>query len=65
MQTGVGRATEARLLSFRQYAALLTRYLSPQFGEVTLLAALLFGQISLQLINPQIIRHFIDQSQGW
>ena len=64
MQTGVGRATEARLLSFRQYAALLTRYLSPQFGEVTLLAALLFGQISLQLINPQIIRHFIDQSQA-
>ena len=64
MQTGVGRATEARLLSFRQYAALLTRYLSPQYGEVTLLAALLFGQISLQLINPQIIRHFIDQSQA-
>ena len=64
MQTNADGTDEPRLLSFRQYTALLTRYLSPQLGEAALLAALLFGQVGLQLANPQIIRHFIDRTQA-
>ena len=43
-----------------QYRDLLIRYLTPQSGSVALLALLLFGSIGLQLINPQILRAFID-----
>jgi ATP-binding cassette subfamily B protein len=38
----------------------LSNYLKPQWQRVLLLAVLLLGQIGLQLINPQIIRNFID-----
>jgi ATP-binding cassette, subfamily B, bacterial len=46
-----------------EYRRLLGAYLRPQRGRVMLLAALLFGSVALQLINPQIIRYFIDATQ--
>jgi ATP-binding cassette subfamily B protein len=42
------------------YSTLLSDHLKPQFRRVILLAVLLFVDIELQLINPQIIRRFID-----
>lgn len=46
------------------YGQLLARYLEPQWPRVTLLAALLFGGIGLQLANPQVIRTFLDATQS-
>src|SRR5436305_3002213 len=43
---------------------LLGTYLRPQRGRVALLTALLLGSIGLQLINPQIVRYFIDATQS-
>ncbi|MEZ4731408.1 MAG: ABC transporter ATP-binding protein [Caldilineaceae bacterium] len=51
-------------IPLRDYWSLLARYLRTQRGKVTLLALLLFGSIGLQLINPQIVRRFIDAAQG-
>ena len=45
------------------YWRLLARYLRPQRGKVSLLALLLFSGIAIQLVNPQIIRYFIDTTQ--
>ncbi len=42
---------------------LLTHYLLPQRGRVLLLAALLLGGLGLQLVNPQLIRYFLDTVQ--
>ncbi|MCF2941006.1 heme-degrading domain-containing protein [Paenibacillus alkaliterrae] len=50
--------------SIGQYYAMLSRYLLPQRKAFTVLAALLIGSIGLQLINPQIIRYFIDTAQS-
>ena len=47
---------------FRQYVELLVRYLRPQAGMVAAVALLLFTGIGLQLVNPQIIRYFIDEA---
>ena len=47
---------------FRQYVELLARYLRPQAGMVAAVAVLLFAGIGLQLLNPQIIRYFIDEA---
>jgi ATP-binding cassette subfamily B protein/ATP-binding cassette subfamily C protein len=47
-------------LPLQRYWQLLVRYLAPQRRKVALLAGLIFGGIALQLINPQIIRYFID-----
>ncbi len=46
------------------YAALLVRYLRPQWRRVALLSALLLGSIVLPLAGPQILRSFIDQAAG-
>ena len=43
-----------------QLWSLLPRYLRPQWRSVLLLALLILGHIGLQLINPQIVRAFID-----
>ncbi|MEM7533490.1 MAG: ABC transporter ATP-binding protein [Chloroflexota bacterium] len=51
-------------VSFRQYWALLVPYLHPQKGRVILLTLLLLISVSLQLINPQIIRRFIDTAMS-
>jgi len=50
-------------VSLKQYGNLLIRYLGPQWLEVLALAVLLLGNIGLQLINPQIMRVFIDVAQ--
>jgi ABC-type multidrug transport system fused ATPase/permease subunit len=46
------------------YRGLLDAYLRPQRLRVGLLALLLFGSIGLQLLNPQVIRYFIDTTQA-
>lgn len=46
-----------------QYRRLLVTYLGPQKGKVALLVGLVLLIIALQLVNPQIIRYFIDQLQ--
>jgi ATP-binding cassette subfamily B protein len=38
--------------------------LLPHRGTLVVLAILLFGSIGLQLVNPQIIRYFIDTAQS-
>jgi ABC-type multidrug transport system fused ATPase/permease subunit len=50
-------------LPFRQYWDLLARYIRPQSGRFTLLSVLLLSSIGMQLINPQIMRFFIDTTQ--
>lgn len=51
-------------LSLSQYRVLLGTYLKPQRTRVILLAILLLGSIGLRLLNPQIIRYFIDTTQS-
>ena len=46
--------------STRRYWALLAQYLYPLRGKVLLLALSIFATIGLQLVNPQIVRYFID-----
>jgi ABC-type multidrug transport system fused ATPase/permease subunit len=50
--------------SLQTYTQLLSTYLGPQRRRVALLAILLLGSIGLQLLNPQIIRVFIDRAQA-
>ena len=50
--------------AFSRYASLLGGYLRPQAPRVAALAALLLGGIALQLVNPQVIRYFIDTTQA-
>ncbi|MBA3531763.1 MAG: ABC transporter ATP-binding protein [Ardenticatenales bacterium] len=47
-------------LPLKQYWSLLIYYLSPQWGKALLLALLLLTSTGLQLLNPQILRYFID-----
>ncbi|NJN15378.1 MAG: ABC transporter ATP-binding protein [Oscillochloris sp.] len=49
-------------LSRGDYFALLRRYLTPHWKQVTGLALLLLGATALQLIGPQFIAGFIDQA---
>ncbi|MGH2544847.1 MAG: ABC transporter ATP-binding protein [Ardenticatenaceae bacterium] len=51
-------------ISLRQYTTLLLDYLRPQGRKAALLAVLLLGSIGLQLLNPQILRHFIDSAMS-
>ncbi|MBI2941220.1 MAG: ABC transporter ATP-binding protein [Chloroflexi bacterium] len=46
----------------KQYWDLLIDYLKPQWPKVLLLAILLLSSIGLQLLNPQIMRRFIDSA---
>ncbi|MEO7910962.1 MAG: ABC transporter ATP-binding protein [Roseiflexaceae bacterium] len=43
---------------------LLTIYLGPQRRRATLLAVLVLSSIGLQLLNPQVIRYFIDTAEA-
>ena len=45
------------------YGALQGRYLRPYWPLVLLLAVLLFASTALQIVLPQIVRHFIDTAQ--
>jgi ABC-type multidrug transport system fused ATPase/permease subunit len=51
-------------MNLNSFTTLLVTYLKPQRRRVALLAALLLGGIGVQLINPQIIRGFIDTAQA-
>jgi ABC-type multidrug transport system fused ATPase/permease subunit len=52
-------------ISLAGHRGLLIEYLRPQRLKVVLLCALLLGGIGLELLNPQILRSFIDTaSQG-
>lgn len=48
----------------KEYIKLLSGYLRPLLPQVILLGFLLAGSIGLQLVNPQIIRYFIDAVTG-
>lgn len=56
-------STDKRESSLKKYWNLLIDYLVPQKLQVTVLAVLLLGGIGLQLVNPQIVRFFIDQAE--
>ncbi len=47
-------------IQLQEYRALLTMYLKPQLSRVGVLALLLCVDIALQLLNPQLLRIFID-----
>lgn len=51
-------------ISFHEYAVFLRRYLSARVPLVIGLGVVLFISIGLQLINPQIMRSFIDLARG-
>ncbi|HET9999999.1 MAG TPA: ABC transporter ATP-binding protein [Ktedonobacteraceae bacterium] len=44
----------------KRYLALLVTYLKPQWGRTIVMGALLLVNVGLQLLNPQIVRFFID-----
>lgn len=44
----------------KAYRQLLAAYLKPQLPAVLLLTLLLAGDITLQLVNPQLLRSFLD-----
>ncbi|HEV2124099.1 MAG TPA: hypothetical protein VGW38_15150 [Chloroflexota bacterium] len=48
--------------SVRRYIRLLTAYLRPQWQRTAALAFFLLGSIGLQLVNPQVLRYFIDRA---
>jgi len=49
-------------LPLKAYWELLSRHIRPQKGRFALLAFLLFGSIGLRILNPQIMRSFIDSA---
>ncbi len=49
-------------IPMKQYWDLLSRHIQPQRGRFSLLMILLVGNITLQVINPQIMRSFIDKA---
>ena len=49
---------------FRRYVDLLVTYLRPQKALVAVVAVSLLGTIGLQLVNPQLLRYFIDEAQS-
>ncbi len=51
-------------IPLRQYAALLRSYLKNQRSSIVWLSVLLVAGLAMQLINPQLIRYFIDSAQG-
>ena len=46
--------------SGQSYREVLITYLKPQRGRVVWLAIALLSSIALQVLNPQILRYFID-----
>ena len=47
-------------LTLERYGSLLATYLGPQCFRVAAMAALLATSIALQLLNPPILRGFVD-----
>ena len=54
---------DAVKIPFRQHWDLLSQYIRPQRTRFILLTVLLFSSIGMQLVNPQIMRFFIDTTQ--
>ena len=54
----------SKLVRFRSHIQLLTRYLKSQWRAALGLTIVLLGSIALQLVNPQIVRGFIDAAQA-
>ena len=50
--------------SLRQYRDLLARYLKPQIKGVLGMAAVLLTGIAIKLLNPQVLRYFLDTAQA-
>ncbi|MBE1443421.1 ABC transporter ATP-binding protein [Paenibacillus sp. OAS669] len=50
-------------IPIKEYALLLSSYLREQRGSIVWLSVLLIGSIIMQLVNPQIIRYFIDTAK--
>ena len=48
----------------RRYRALLATYLRPQWPRVALLAVVLLANVALQLVNPLLLRRFIDSARA-
>ena len=48
----------------KPYRTLLVTYLRPLRAQMLLLAVLLFAGVGLQLLNPQIVRYFIDTARA-
>jgi ATP-binding cassette, subfamily B, bacterial len=48
------------LSPLKRYSTFYAHHIRPLRGRLALLALLIFATIALQLINPQIIRYFID-----
>ncbi len=57
-------ARKRRTRSLAHYREMLGKYVFPQRKLLGSLAVLLTASIVLQLVNPQIIRYFIDTAQG-
>jgi ATP-binding cassette, subfamily B, bacterial len=51
-------------IPLKAYWNLLSEYIRPQKWRFSLLAVLMLGSIGLKLINPQIMRGFIDATQA-
>ena len=51
-------------IPFKRYWDLLARHIRPQRARFVLLTVLLFTSIGLQVVNPQIMRSFIDAATG-
>jgi ABC-type multidrug transport system fused ATPase/permease subunit len=51
-------------IPLRQYGRLLARYLRPLWPAVAALTALLLPSTGLQLVNPRLLRYFIDTAQA-
>ncbi len=49
---------------FKYYVSLLRTYLKPQWFKVGMLTLLLFVSIGLEILNPQLLGHFIDMVQS-
>ena len=53
----------SKRIPLRRYTSLLGIYLKPQLPRVVFLGFLLILSIGLQLVNPQILRYFIDAAK--
>ncbi len=47
-------------IPFKKYTDLLVNYLKPQWRKALLMAVLVLTSVGLQLVNPLILRYFID-----
>ena len=50
--------------SLRQYRELLSHYLKPQMAWVIFMGVVLLAGITLRLINPQVLRYFLDTAEA-